>query len=137
MPARGTKSTQLPAQKCSTYTPLVYSRIPMSLTLEPSWCFSGQNVRSSIRRVRVRVASSILALGTKIFVTPGEHSFSFSQVKMFTGSVSVLLTSASLKLKSNDQELGYTSCWQMIKETCWQIIYFLLSKFFPYRLISN
>ena len=53
---------------------------------------------------------------------------------MFTGSVSVLLTSASLKLKSNYQELGYTSFWQMIKETCLQIIYFLLSKFFPYRL---
>ena len=46
---------------------------------------------------------------------------------MFTGSVRVLLTSASLKLKSNYQELGYTSCWQMIKETCWQIIHFLVS----------
>ena len=27
----------------------------------------------------------------------GEHGFSFFQVKMFTGSVSVLLTSTSLK----------------------------------------
>ena len=89
-----------------------YNRIPTSLTLE-LWWFSGQNVRSSIRRV----ASSILARGTKIFVAPGEHGSSFFQVKMFTGSVRVLLTSASLKLKSNYLELGYTSCWQMIKET--------------------
>ena len=35
----------------------------------------------------------------KIFVAPGEHDFSFFQVKMFTGSVSVLLTSTSLKIK--------------------------------------
>ena len=40
----------------------------------------------------------MLAWGTKIFVAPGEHGFSFFQVKMFTGSVSVLLTSASLKI---------------------------------------
>ena len=34
----------------------------------------------------------------KIFVAPGEHDgFSFFQVKMFTGSLSVLFTSASLK----------------------------------------
>ena len=45
MLARGTKITQLPAQKCSTLW--WYSRIPTSLTLEP-WWFSGQNVRSSI-----------------------------------------------------------------------------------------
>ena len=45
-----------------------------------------------------KVASSILARGTKIFVAPGEHGFSFFQVKMFTGSVSVLLTSTSLKI---------------------------------------
>ena len=32
------------------------------------------------------------------FRAPGEHSFSFFQVKMFTGSVSVLLTSTSLKI---------------------------------------
>ena len=36
------------------------------------------------------------------------YGFCFFQVKMFTGSVGVLLTSASLKLKSNYQELGYT-----------------------------
>ena len=65
------------------------------------------------------------------------HGFSSFQVKMFTGSVRVLLTSASLKLKSNYLDLGYSSYWQMIKETCWQIIYFLMSKFFPCRLISN
>ena len=100
MLARATKITQLPVQKCSTLW--WYSRIPTSLTLEP-WWFSGQNVRSSIRRV----ASSILARGTEIFVAPGEHGLSFFPVKMFTGSVRVLLTSASLKLKSNYQELGY------------------------------
>ena len=130
MLAQGTKITQRPAQKCSTLS--WYSRIPTSLTLEP-WWFSGQNVRSSIRRV----ASSILARGTKIFVAPGEHGSSFFQVKMFTGSVGVLPTSASLKLQSNYLELGYTSCWQMIKETCWKIIYLLMSKFFQCRLISN
>ena len=46
-----------------------------------------------------KVASSILARGTKIFVALGEHGFSFFQVKMFPGSVSVLLTSISLKIK--------------------------------------
>ena len=101
MLARGTKITQLPVQKCSTLW--WYSRIPTSLTLEP-WWFSGQNVRSSIRRV----ASSIPARCREIFVAPGEHGLSFFQVKMFIGSVRVLLTCASLKLKSNYQELGYT-----------------------------
>ena len=43
---------------------------------------------------------TMLARGTKIFVAPGGHGFSFFQVKMFTGSVSVLLTSASLKIKN-------------------------------------
>ena len=47
-----------------------------------------------------KVASSILARGTKIFVAPGEHGFSFFQVKLFTGSVSVLLTGTSLKIKN-------------------------------------
>ena len=41
----------------------------------------------------------MLARGTKIFVAPGEHGFSFFQVKMFTGGVSVLLTSTSLEIK--------------------------------------
>ena len=41
----------------------------------------------------------MLARGTKIFVAPGEHSFFFFQVKLFTGSVSVVLTSTSLKIK--------------------------------------
>ena len=35
----------------------------------------------------------------KIFVAPGEHGFFFFQVKMFTESVSVLLTSTSSKIK--------------------------------------
>ena len=41
----------------------------------------------------------MLAQGTKIFVALGEHGFSIFQVKMFTGSVSVLLTSTSLKIE--------------------------------------
>ena len=41
----------------------------------------------------------MLTQGTKIFVALGEHGFSFFQVKMFTGSVSVLLTSTSLKIE--------------------------------------
>ena len=41
----------------------------------------------------------MLARGNKNFHAPGEHGFSFFQVKMFTGSVSVLLTSSSLKIK--------------------------------------
>ena len=49
-----------------------------------------------------KVASSILAGGTKIFVAPGEHGF-FFQVKMFTGSVSVLLTSTSLKITDQNK----------------------------------
>ena len=40
----------------------------------------------------------MLARGNENFRAPGEHGFSF-QVKMFTGSVSVLLTSTSLKIK--------------------------------------
>ena len=42
----------------------------------------------------------MLARGNENFRAPGEHGFSFFQVKMFTGSVSVLLTSPSdYKLK--------------------------------------
>ena len=37
-------------------------------------------------------------LARGIFVAPGEHGFSFFQVKIFTVSVSVLLTSISLKI---------------------------------------
>ena len=47
----------------------------------------------------------MLARGTKIFVAPGEHGFSFFQVKIFTGSVSVLLTSTSLKIKKFKKKL--------------------------------
>ena len=39
-----------------------------------------------------------LARGNENFRAPGEHTFSFFQVKMLTGSVSVLLTSISLKI---------------------------------------
>ena len=35
----------------------------------------------------------MLVQGTKIFVALGEHGFFFFQVKMFTGKLSVLLTS--------------------------------------------
>ena len=41
----------------------------------------------------------MLARGNENFRAPGEHGFSFFQVKMLTGSASVLLTSASLKIK--------------------------------------
>ena len=40
----------------------------------------------------------MLARGRKIFVAPGEYGSSFFQVKMFIGSVSVLLTSTSFKI---------------------------------------
>ena len=53
-----------------------------------------------------KVVSSILAWGMKIFVAPGEHGFSFFQVKMFPGSVSVLLTSISLKIKKKKEKKG-------------------------------
>ena len=52
------------------------------------------------------IRTSDLVCGTKIFVAPGEHGFSFFQVKMFTGSVSVLLTSTSLKIGYRDQGRG-------------------------------
>ena len=51
-----------------------------------------------------KVVSSILARGMKIFVAPGEHGFSFFQVKMFPGSVSVLLTSISLRIKKKKKK---------------------------------
>ena len=38
--------------------------------------------------------------GAQIFVAPGEHGFCFFQVKLFTKSVSVLLTGTSLKIKN-------------------------------------
>ena len=41
----------------------------------------------------------MLAGGNENFRVPGEYGFSFFQVKMVTGSVSVLLTSPSLKIK--------------------------------------
>ena len=41
----------------------------------------------------------MLAGGNENFRAPGEHGFSFFQVKIFTGSVCVLLTSPSLKIK--------------------------------------
>ena len=40
----------------------------------------------------------MLARGNENFRAPGEHGLSFFQVKMFTGSVNVLLTSTSLKI---------------------------------------
>ena len=40
----------------------------------------------------------MLARGNENFRAPGEHGFSFFQVKIFTGSVSVLLTSTFLKI---------------------------------------
>ena len=39
---------------------------------------------------------------SKIFVAPREHGFFFFQVKMFTGSLSVLLTSTSLKIRATE-----------------------------------
>ena len=41
----------------------------------------------------------ILLKKKRNFVAPGEHGFPLFQVRMFTGSVSVLLSSASLKIK--------------------------------------
>ena len=38
-------------------------------------------------------------------VAPGEHCFSFFQVKMFTEGVSVLLTSTSLKIKNLQKKI--------------------------------
>ena len=47
----------------------------------------------------------------KISMPPGEHGFSFFQVKMFTGSVSVLLTGTSLKKNKN---LKKNYCWYQV-----------------------
>ena len=52
------------------------------------------------------VRTSDLVCGTKIFVASGDHGFSFFQVKVFTGSVSVLLTSTSLKIGYRGQGRG-------------------------------
>ena len=41
----------------------------------------------------------------KNFVALGEHGFSFFQVKMFTGSGSVLLTSTSLEIKKKKNKI--------------------------------
>ena len=45
---------------------------------------------------RLRVA--ILARGTKIFVAPGEHSFSLFQEENIPWSICVLLTSPLIKI---------------------------------------
>ena len=51
-----------------------------------------------------KVASSILARDTKIFVAPGEQGFSFFQEKMLIGTVSVLLTSTSWKIRKKKKK---------------------------------
>ena len=43
----------------------------------------------------------MLERGNENFRAAGEHGFSFFQVKMFTGSVNVLPTSTSLKIKGD------------------------------------
>ena len=88
--SRGRKDTQLPAQKCSAYTLLVQQNSDFT------------NTTALVIQV---------SKGREFDSRPGEHGFPFFQLKTFTGSVRVLLTSVSLKLKSNYQELGYTSCW--------------------------
>ena len=51
-----------------------------------------------------KVASLILARDTKIFVAPGEQGFSFFQEKMLIGTVSVLLTSTSWKIRKKKKK---------------------------------
>ena len=56
---------------------------------------------TSSEQFHLEEGETMLTWGTKIFVAPGEHGFSFFQVKLFTGSVNVLLTGISLKIKKN------------------------------------
>ena len=56
------------------------------------------------------LVSSTLTLPVSNFtwkknVAPGEHSFFFFQVKLFTGSVSVSLTSTSIKFRRTKTEV--------------------------------
>ena len=46
----------------------------------------------------ILILNDVLVHNIYNFRAPVEHGFSFFQVKMFTGSVSVLLTSISLKI---------------------------------------
>ena len=47
----------------------------------------------------ILILNDVLVHNIYNFRAPVEHGFSFFQVKMFTGSVSVLLTSTSLKIE--------------------------------------
>ena len=83
--------------------------------------FSGWNVRfsCSIRRV----VSSILASGTKISLSRANMVSPPSKLKMFTGSVCVLLTSVSLKLTKIKITLIYatTSSWEKKQNGGWKL----------------
>ena len=61
----------------------------------------------------VKLASSILARGTEIFVAPGEHSFSLFQEDNIAWSICVLLTSPLLKIGvigTLTETVTYCSC---------------------------
>ena len=60
---------------------------------------SEQHTYTSSEQFHLEKGETMLAQGNKNFRAPGEHGFSFVQVKTFTGSVSVLLTSTSLKIR--------------------------------------
>ena len=53
----------------------------------------------------------MLARGNENFRAPGENGFFFFQVKIFTGSVSVLLTSISLKKKRVRDIYMFRDAW--------------------------
>ena len=74
------------------------------------WYTSEQHTYTSSEYFHLEEEETILARRTKIFVAPSEHGFSFFQVKIFTGSVSVLLTSISLKIKKIFQFAKNVKC---------------------------
>ena len=74
------------------------------------WYTSEQHTYTSSEHLHLEEEETMLARGTKIFVAPGEHGFFFFQVKIFTGSVCVLLTSISLKIKKTFQFAKNVKC---------------------------
>ena len=69
----------------------------------------------------------MLARGNENFRAPGEHGFSFFHVKMFTGSVSVLLTSTSLKI-NGDALAAFDLKWGVAQGSCLGPVLFTIYK---------
>ena len=77
----------------------------------------------------------MLARGNEYFRALGEHGFSFFQVKMFTGSVSALLTSTSLKINNDKLQKKLKLCQRIMP--MYNLKYFNISLGPRYKVIRQ